>query len=49
MVIRTVQGEEYYFAKLSGGKEFSLKNSLVLINGMILEAKEISKKEYYKY
>ena len=49
IVIRTVPGEEFYFAKLSGGKEFSLKYPSILVNGTILEAKEISKKEYYKY
>jgi hypothetical protein len=49
MVIRTVPGEDFYFAKLSGGKEYSLKYSLVLVNGTILEAKEITKEEYYKY
>jgi hypothetical protein len=49
MVIRTVPGEDFYFAKLSGGKEYSLKYSLVLVNGTILEANEITREEYHNY
>ena len=49
IVIRTVPGKDFYFAKSHGEDEYSLEYSLLLVNGTILEAKEITKKDYENY